>query len=159
MQTTPETALRVSDKTRVTLFFSLSLNDGQVIDSNFGKQAAQCVPGDGNLLPSFELAIMGLKAGDKKQCTIASADAFGERKEANLQRVARKQFADDMALTPGLVVSFASREGGELPGIVHRLMGDIVEIDFNHPLAGRDIVFAVEIIDVELVDAELVDAE
>jgi FKBP-type peptidyl-prolyl cis-trans isomerase SlpA len=53
-----------------------------------------------------------------------------------------------------LVVSFASREGGELPGVVHRLMGDMVEIDFNHPLAGRDIVFTVEIINVESVSVE-----
>ena len=154
MQNSPNTALGVSDQTRVTLFFSLSLIDGQVIDSNFGKQAAECVPGDDNLLPSFETVIIGLKAGDKKQCTIVSEDAFGERKEANLQRVARKQFAEDMELMPGVVVSFASREGGELPGVVHRLMGDMVEIDFNHPLAGRDIVFTVEIINVESVSVE-----
>ena len=138
--------LPVSAETRVSLFFRLSLADGQVIDGNFDKQPAAFVPGDGSLLPAFEQLLMGLQAGDKKQFLVPAADAFGTRKEANLQRIARKQFALDMELVPGLVVSFAAREGGELPGVVHRLMGDMVEIDFNHPLAGRDIVFDVEIV-------------
>jgi FKBP-type peptidyl-prolyl cis-trans isomerase 2 len=79
---------------------------------------------------------------------IPAADAFGLRQDANLKRVPRNKFAEDIELVPGLVVSFAAAEGGELPGVVHRLMGDMVEIDFNHPLAGRDIVFDIEIVDV-----------
>ena len=138
----------ISAGARVSLFFSLSLADGQVIDGNFDKQPAAFVPGDGSLLPAFEQVLMGLCVGDRKQFLIPAVDAFGTRKEANLQRIARKQFAPEMELVPGLVVSFAAREGGELPGVVHRLMGDKVEIDFNHPLAGRDIVFNVEIISV-----------
>ncbi len=151
--------LVISAHTRVTLFFSLALADGQLIDGNFGQQAASFVPGDGSLLPGFESLLFGLKAGDKQQFLIKAADAFGERKEANLQRIARKQFADDMTLTPGLVVSFAAREGGELPGVVHRVMGDKVEIDFNHPLAGRDIVFDVDIVAVEMVADKIDDTE
>ena len=61
----------------------------------------------------------------------------------------RERFANAIELVPGLVVSFAAAEGGELPGVIHRLMGDVIEVDFNHPLAGRDIVFDVEIVDVE----------
>ena len=146
--------LRVSDTTRVTLFFTLSLTDGTVIDSNQGKQAASCVPGDGSLLPAFDAALLGLRVGEKKQCVIAAAEAFGLRREENLKRVPRARFAADMELAPGLVVSFAAAEGGELPGVIHRLMGEMVEVDFNHPLAGRDIVFAVEIVAVEHVAAE-----
>ena len=139
----------VSEQTRVTFFFSLSLTDGQLVDSCFGKQPAQCVPGDGNLLSAFDACLLGLQAGDKKQFTIAAADAFGIRRDDNLKRVPRNRFADDIELKEGLVLSFGATEGGELPGIVHRLMGDMIEIDFNHPLAGRDIVFDVEILEVE----------
>ena len=149
------TALLVSAQTRATLHFSLSLPDGQVIDSNFGDDffkgtPAQCVPGDGNLLPAFDACIVGLQAGDKRQFVIPAAEAFGLRQEANLKRVPRERFAKDIELVPGLVVSFAAAEGGELPGVIHRLMGDVIEIDFNHPLAGRDIVFDVEIVGVEI---------
>ncbi|MCC7516060.1 MAG: peptidylprolyl isomerase, partial [Pseudomonadales bacterium] len=76
---------------------------------------------------------------------------FGVRREENLKRVPRERFANDIALTEGLVVSFGAAEGGELPGIVHRLMGEMVEVDFNHPLAGRDLVFDVAIVAVEAV--------
>ena len=146
--------LTVSAQTKTTLFFSLSLDDGQIIDSNFGGKPAQCVPGDGNLLPAFDACIIGLQAGDKRQFVIPAAEAFGLRQDANLKRVPRERFAKDIELAPGLVVSFAAAEGGELPGVIHRLMGDVIEVDFNHPLAGRDIVFDVEIVDVEIVGVE-----
>lgn len=71
------------------------------------------------------------------------------RRDDNLKRVPRSRFAKDIELIEGLVLSFGAAEGGELPGIVHRLMGDMIEVDFNHPLAGRDIVFDVEIVAVE----------
>lgn len=152
-------ALPISNQTRVTFFFSLSLPDGQLVDSCFGKQPAQCVPGDGNLLPAFDACLLGLRVGDKKQFTIAAADAFGVRRDDNLKRVPRNRFAQDIALVEGLVVSFGAAEGGELPGVVHRLMGEMIEVDFNHPLAGRDIIFDVEIVDVEVVDVEIVGVE
>jgi FKBP-type peptidyl-prolyl cis-trans isomerase SlpA len=141
--------LAASAQTVVTFFFSLSLIDGQVVDSCFGKQPAQCVPSDGNLLPAFDACLLGLHAGDKKQCVIRAADAFGVRRDDNLKRVPRSRFAKDMDLVEGLVVSFGAAEGGELPGVVHRLMGDMIEVDFNHPLAGHDIIFDVEIVAVE----------
>ena len=147
-------ALPISNQTRVTFFFSLSLPDGQLVDSCFGKQPAQCVPGDGNLWPAFDACLLGLGVGDKKQFTIAAADAFGVRRDDNLKRVPRNRFAQDIELVEGLVVSFGAAEGGELPGVVHRLMGEMIEVDFNHPLAGRDIIFDVEIVDVEIVGVE-----
>lgn len=142
-------ALAISPQTRVTLFFTLSLADGSVVDSNAGKAPAQFVPGDGNLLPGFEAVLLGLHAGEQRQFTIAAADAFGARQDANLKRVPRERFPAGTELVPGLVLSFAAAEGGELPGVIHRLMGDMVEVDFNHPLAGRDIVFDVDIVAVE----------
>jgi FKBP-type peptidyl-prolyl cis-trans isomerase SlpA len=77
--------LTVSAQTKTTLFFSLSLDDGQIIDSNFGGKPAQCVPGDGNLLPAFDACIVGLQAGDKRQFIIPAAEAFGLRQDANLE--------------------------------------------------------------------------
>ncbi len=147
-------SIAVAENTRVTLHFSLSLDDGRVIDSNFEKTPARFVFGDGSLLPAFEHALRGLRGGDAGTFTVGAADAFGLRREENLKRVPRARFADDIALAPGLVVSFAAAEGGELPGVIHRLMGDMVEVDFNHPLAGRDIVFAVKIVAVEPVEVQ-----
>lgn len=142
----------ISAQTRARFFFSLSLQDGSVIDSCFGATPVQCTPGDGNLLPAFDSCLLGLRVGDKRQFVVPAEDAFGKRQDANLKRIPRERFSQDIELIEGLVVSFAAAEGGELPGVIHRLMGEMVEVDFNHPLAGRDIVFDVEIVDVENAD-------
>ena len=103
--------------------------------------------GDGNLLPGFEAAILGMRAGDDAQILIEPEDAFGLHRTENVQILRRDRFGADMALEEGLMVSF-SGPGGELPGVVREVMEEHVEVDFNHPLAGRRIVFDVSIIDV-----------
>ena len=90
---------------------------------------------------------MGLKAGDDLQIELEPAAAFGERNPDSVQILETRAFGD-IALEPGLIVSFASPEG-ELPGVVLELTGDRVKVDFNHPLAGRRITFDVSILGVE----------
>ncbi|MDO6424680.1 FKBP-type peptidyl-prolyl cis-trans isomerase [Saccharophagus degradans] len=133
----------------VTLHFALTLEDGAVVDSNFESKPATFVVGDGKLLPGFEQAIFGLIAGDKKAMQIPPEQGFGQPNPNNIQEVKRKVFAADMELAQGLVVSFADANGGEMPGVIAEIGEDIVKVDFNHPLAGREITFEVEIISVK----------
>lgn len=130
----------------VTLHFSLTLEDGAVVDSNFESKPATFVVGDGKLLPGFEQAIFGLVVGDKKAMQIPPEQGFGQPNPNNIQEVKRKTFAEGMELAQGLVVSFADANGGEMPGVIAEIGEEIVKVDFNHPLAGREITFEVEII-------------
>lgn len=147
------TQIAVGPQTRITLHFALKLDDGSVVDSTFDKQPATFVYGDGNLLPGFEKALVGLMAGEKSELTITPEDAFSQPNPNNIQTFKRSDFDVDMVLEPGLVISFAD-PSGELPGVVKSIDGDVVEVDFNHPLAGRDILFEVEIISVEPYEQE-----
>lgn len=140
--------------TRVKLNFSLNLDSGEAIDSTGGKPAEFTV-GDGNLLPGFERAMFGMRAGETGSLNIAAKDAFGPHNEDNVQRIRRDQFAPDIELSEGVVVSFADAQKAELPGVVNAVTGEYVEVDFNHPLAGRNVVFEVEIIEVEQVSQEI----
>lgn len=140
--------LEIGAGTEVTLHFSLVLEDGAVVDSNFDAQPATFTVGDGKLLPGFEQALFGLVAGDKKSMQIPPEQGFGQPNPNNIQEVKRKNFAADMELAEGLVVSFADANGGELPGVISEIGEEIVKVDFNHPLAGRDITFTVEIVKV-----------
>nr|WP_041325765.1 FKBP-type peptidyl-prolyl cis-trans isomerase [Saccharophagus degradans] len=133
----------------VTLHFALTLEDGAVVDSNFESKPATFVVGDGKLLPGFEQAIFGLIAGDKKAMHIPPEQGFGQPNPNNIQEVKRKVFAADMELAQGLVVSFADANGGEMPGVIAEIGEEIVKVDFNHPLAGREITFEVEIVSVK----------
>ena len=75
--------------------------------------------------------------------------AFGQPNPNNLQTFKRHEFSADMVLEPGVMISFADARQQELPGVVSRVEGDEVEVDFNHPLSGRTLTFDIEVIDVE----------
>jgi FKBP-type peptidyl-prolyl cis-trans isomerase SlpA len=139
----------VSEGTRVFLNFSVSLEDGSEVDTNFGGDPVDFVVGDGSLLPGFERRLFGMSAGERQMFTVPPEDAFGQPNDNNLQYLPRQQFDDDTALEIGLVYSFADAGGGELPGMIIAFDDEEVTVDFNHPLAGRTILFDVLIHRVE----------
>ncbi|WP_296217638.1 FKBP-type peptidyl-prolyl cis-trans isomerase [Pseudomonas sp. UBA2684] len=142
------TDVRIGPDKEVTLHFALKLDNGDVVDSTFDKQPATFKVGDGNLLPGFEQAIYGLKAGDKRSLPIAPEQGFGQGNPQNIQIMPRSQF-QDMELSEGLLVIFNDAANAELPGVVKAFDDSQVTIDFNHPLAGKALSFDVEIIEVK----------
>jgi FKBP-type peptidyl-prolyl cis-trans isomerase SlpA len=144
------TEQRIGPDKEVTLHFALKLANGDVVDSTFDKQPATFKVGDGNLLPGFEAALYGFKAGDKRSLQIEPENAFGQPNPQNVQVMPRSQFAD-MELSEGLLIIFNDAANTELPGVVKAFDEQQVTIDFNHPLAGKTLSFDVEIIEVRSV--------
>lgn len=142
------TDVRIGPDRQVTLHFALKLESGEVVDSTFDKQPATFNVGDGNLLPGFEQAIYGLKAGDKRSLPISPEQGFGQGNPQNIQVMPRSQF-QDMELSEGLLVIFNDAANAELPGVVKTFDDSQVTIDFNHPLAGKALSFDVEILEVK----------
>ncbi|MCZ6887812.1 MAG: peptidylprolyl isomerase [Gammaproteobacteria bacterium] len=140
--------LAIGPNTEVTLHFSILLGTGEEVDTTRRGKPARFTVGDGRLLEGFERALFGMKAGDDEQLEIRASDGFGERNAENVRRLPRSDFAADAALEAGLVISFNTPDG-DLAGVVRALDGTTVEVDFNHPLAGRDLVFDVSILRVE----------
>ncbi len=143
----PGAGRRIDADSRVTLHFSLMLENGDEVDSTRSGDPATFEMGDGSLLPGFEQALLGLGVGDDVQLTIEPEAAFGVHQKENVHRLAISKFAD-LKLEVGLMVSFAAPDG-ELPGVVVEIESPWVVIDFNHPLAGRPITFEVSILKVE----------
>ncbi len=139
---------RIAAATQVTLHFAIKLDNGDVVDSTFDKQPATFKVGDGNLLPGFEQALYGLKAGDKRSLPIAPEQGFGQPNPQNVQVMPRSQFKD-MELAEGLLVIFNDAANAELPGMVQSFDDNQVSVDFNHPLAGKALSFEVEILAVQ----------
>ena len=141
--------LDIGPNCKVELNFALKLADtGELIDSTFEKKPAELVIGDGNLPAPFEAVIYGMKAGERKIERIAPKDGFGQHNPSNVQRIPRDQFDPSVELSEGLVVSFKDKANSELPGVVSSIDEKMVTVDFNHPLAGRDLEFEVEIVSV-----------
>ena len=146
-----ESKASVREGSRITLHFALLLPSGEEIDTTRRGQPATFTLGDGNLLPGFETVLIGMREGDDAQITVPAAEAFGERNPSNVRVMPRDRFTDfsaDQALEPGLMISFQAPDG-ELPGVVTEVYAETVQVDFNHPLSGNDIIFDVSILRVE----------
>lgn len=136
----------IQEGSRVSLHFSLALPSGEEIDSNFSGPAASFRLGDGSMLPGFEEFLIGLEPGSELEVTVAAENAFGEVNERNKQTFPIEKFQhileDDLVPTEvGSVVSFKDAGGFDIPGVVSALTERTIVIDFNHPLAGKDIIF------------------
>lgn len=141
--------LAVGPGTQVTLHFALKLSSGDVIDSTFDKDPAVFVVGDGQLLPGFEECLLGLEVGAEQSFEILPEKGFGMPNPNNRQIMSVDMFDPEMELSEGLMVSFADANKAELPGVIVAIEEGKVEVDFNHPLAGKDITFDVKILAVE----------
>jgi FKBP-type peptidyl-prolyl cis-trans isomerase SlpA len=141
--------LDIGPNCKVELHFSLKLADtGELVDSTFEKKPAEMVIGDGNLPAAFEAVIHGMRAGERKIERIEPKDGFGQHNPSNVQRIPKDQFDPSVELSEGLVVSFQDKAKSELPGVVSTIDDTMVTVDFNHPLAGCDLEFEVEILSV-----------
>ncbi|MCK6264872.1 FKBP-type peptidyl-prolyl cis-trans isomerase [Vibrio sp. ZSDE26] len=134
----------------ITLHFTIKLNDGSVADSthNMGKPA-KLIIGDGSLSDNFEQCLIGLTSGENKSIELKAQDAFGMPNPDNVHYMDRAKFVGDAEVEVGTVMAFSGPDGAEIPGIITDIAGDSVTVDFNHPLAGQDVTFDVEILSVE----------
>ncbi|OUR69325.1 peptidylprolyl isomerase [Bermanella sp. 47_1433_sub80_T6] len=140
--------MQIAKGTQVVLNFALSLEDDQEIDSTFDRKPATLIVGDGNLPEGFESLLVGLEAGAKQIFDVPPEKAFSQPNPNNIQIMKRSDFAADIELEVGSVVSFADANNSELPGVIKKIEDSEVTVDFNHPLAGQRLKFRVEILEV-----------
>lgn len=144
----PNEDARIEAGAQVALHFSVRLENGVEIDNTRShSEPVTLTLGDGNLLPGFEKALLGLRAGDRRSVHLPPEDAFGVWNPDNVQTFSRLQFArSGTEPEAGIVMEFNDKTGSSLPGVISRVSDDQVEVDFNHPLAGKNIVFEVDIV-------------
>jgi len=104
--------------------------------------------GHGNIIPGLEQALIGREPGERFEVSVAPADAYGERRANFTQRVPKKYFQNPGALRPGMSTVLNTREAGPRMVVVHKIGSSVIDVDLNHPLAGKTLAFDVEIVDV-----------
>lgn len=129
----------------VVMHYSVRAND-QLVDSSFDAEPLSFIVGHGLLIPGLEAQLLGKASGDKLEVEVAAADAYGERYDALVQQVPKSMFGD-IEVQPGMQFR-ASTDGGEQSVVVIEVEEDNVVVDGNHPLAGMDLSFDVEILEV-----------
>ncbi len=132
----------------VTLHLSIALEDGTEAVSTFGEAPVELQMGDGTLQPGLELALYGLKAGDTQTLNLLPDQAYGPRDPEMIQYMPLTDFDGEFTPEIGQIIAFALPDGEEAAGMILSVENGQVEVDFNHPLAGHEITFRVEIISV-----------
>lgn len=139
----------------VLMHYSIALTNGSIIESSFDDEPVEITMGNDDVTNGMELAIFGLKEGDSQTLTLTPEQGFGVRDEDNIHDMPLSDFPEDLPPEAGLSYSFESTEGDEIPGTVVSLKDNTAEIDFNHPLAGHEIVFTVKILVINNAHAEI----
>lgn len=141
----PNDETHIAQGSHVDLHFRVALENGVEIDSTFERNApVRLTMGDGSLLEGFERVLMGLRAGDKRTAHLSPAEAFGDWRMENVQHFDINLFAGEPPQA-GTMMAFEDKAKATLAGVVKSVADDTVEVDFNHPLAGKNVVFTVEV--------------
>ncbi len=125
----------------------------EVLDSNKGMDPLEFVMGHGQLIPGLEAQLVGMDKGDTAEITVQPSDAYGEKNEDAIQQIPREQF-EGVDLEVGMSLYGQGAEGETVQVIVKDFDDDNVTVDYNHPLAGKELMFAVVIDDVRDATAE-----
>lgn len=146
---------RINPNSIVFMHYTLRLEDGSVADSSLDAgQPVQFVMGEEYISEAFEAALLGLRVNDKKHVHLAAKDAFGEVDEIKIANLPITQFSNFDELEVDTVMEFTNPNGGVSLGIIRRVMDNLVTVDFNHPLAGHDVDFDVQIVDIQSPEGE-----
>ncbi len=139
--------MEIANDKIVKITYEGKLTDGEVFDTSEGKEPLEFMFGAGLIIPGLEKGLEGLKIGDKKTINIKPEEAYGPRMEEAKQEVPKSQFPEDMELKEGMQLA-AQGPQGVIPVVVAEIKEDSVIVDFNHPLAGKDLTFDIEVVEV-----------
>ena len=138
------TQAKAGDTVRIT--YVGTLNDGQTFDSSEGRDPLEFVVGSGQIIPGLDAAIPGMEVGDKKDVNVPCAQAYGEHNPDNQQAVPRAQIPAEIPLEVGTQLQMQTPQGQVIPVTVAEVTEAEVTLDANHPLAGKDLNFAIELV-------------
>ncbi len=130
---------------RVTIHYIGTLDNGYIFDSNADDQPLTFTVGQGEVFPALERAVIGMQVGAAANIEIKAVDAYGLRRDENLLRVPRTQFPAGRKLRSGEKIAIAFADGEERIMRIIQLDADLITLDGNHPLAGLDLTFALQL--------------
>lgn len=136
--------MQIAHQKVVSIHYTLTNVDGDIIDSSEGSEPLSYLHGFGNIIPGLENALTGRKAGDRFTVSVAPAEGYGERDDGMIQSVPRNAFQGVDEIQPGMQFQAQSPEGMQLVTVIG-VEEDEVILDGNHPMAGLTLNFAVEI--------------
>ncbi len=132
----------------VIVHYTGSFTDGEVFDSSIDCEPLEFNIGQGMVIPGFENGIIGMQAGDSKKITIPAEDAYGPHREDLLTTIERSQIPASIDLQIGMILQMRSPDGGTTNVSIRDINQESVILDLNHPMAGKELIFEVNLVKV-----------
>lgn len=133
----------------VQIHYTGKLDDGTVFDSSEGRDPLNITLGEGEVIPGFEQAAVGMEVGETKEARLDVDEAYGERRDDLLLEVPREQLPDGLDVEVGTPLQLQQPDGNAVPVTVTALDEQQVTLDANHPLAGQPLTFEMTLVDID----------
>jgi FKBP-type peptidyl-prolyl cis-trans isomerase SlyD len=136
----------IQDEVVVSLEYTLQV-EGEIVDSTGEDEHIQFIQGHGQIIPGLESQLYGMTSGESKEVTVPPEDAYGVLDDDALGTVPRDEFPPDMPLEKGVALQLRDEDGEVFDAYVESVGKKSVEINLNHPLAGKELHFSVKVLD------------
>lgn len=125
------------------------LKDGSTFDTSEGRPPLEFTVGNGQVIKGFDDAVLDMKVGDKKTVNIPVEEAYGERSQEMLVQIPRTDFPSDIEPEVGMELQMSDDQGHVFPVVIAEVQDDAIILDANHPLAGEDLTFDIEVVKID----------
>jgi peptidylprolyl isomerase len=139
---------QVKNGDKVKVHYHGKLRSGETFDSSQGKDPLEFTVGGGQVIKGFDDGVKGMQVGDKRTVEIEVGDAYGEKNEDMIIEFPKAQFPPDMNPEAGMQLMMNNGEGQQFPVVIKEVKEDTVLLDANHPLAGQDLIFDIELVEI-----------
>ena len=139
---------QVKDGDVVRVHYTGKLTNGEQFDSSEGREPLEFTVGAGQMIKGFDDAMPGMSVGEKKTINILPGDAYGEKDEQAMIEFPKANIPPDMKLEPGMQLQLRNENGQPFPVTVAEIKDDVVVLDANHMLAGKELVFDIELMEI-----------
>jgi len=156
LNATNDTLMNIRDDLVVSLDYTLKV-DGALIDTSENSQPIQFIQGQGHVIPGLERQLYGMTIGESKLLVIPPAEGYGEIDDDAYTNVTRSQFPSDIPLEIGVALQLRDQRGEELNATIAEINQETVRLNFNHPLAGKELNFSVKVVDLREATQEEMD--
>lgn len=133
---------------RVKVHYTGKLQDGTVFDSSIEREPLEFTLGDGNMIKGFDAAVEGLQKGEKVTANIPSTEAYGEKKQDMFVEVPKSEVPENIKPEVGQQLQVQQANGQAMPVVVAEVTEDKIVLDANHPLAGKDLTFEIQLVEI-----------
>ncbi len=134
---------------KVKVHYHGKLTSGTTFDSSEGREPLEFEVGGGMVIPGFDNGVTGMAVGEKKTIHIPADEAYGPKQEDMIMEFPKDRFPEDMAPEVGMQLNMSNGSGQNFPVIITEVKEEAVVLDANHPLAGEDLIFDLELVAIE----------